>query len=568
MQTVDSSALLDSVIEGLHSCAQRLGIEAYCQNIRDLVEWRLRGSTHVVFCGEFNRGKSSIINTLLDISICPTNALPETAVPAIIEYGPKLTARVEYVNRPPVSIEPTIAALEQFSAMSGTVLDQVHHIHFTVPAKLLQSGLVLVDTPGVNDLSRQRTDITYGFLPLADAAVIVLDAAAPVTRSESTFLTSTVLPTAFERLLFVLGKADRLDDEELDESLEGARQRLQLIPGVGRVDPLPVATSGRGIPEFREKLLAINKESLKNREAQTRRRLALLIDDILHEAESRAIEDKLKPEQRIKFRFEIQKSTSEIALRHSQVSKYIDRFGRETLQTLVNQSLTACHRQLRSELLHSLDLLESRIGDFTRKQVPYRVSQCLQQWAAVKGPELHAFLTRFTDRVSRDYAAAFSAPLESVRMRAAVDFPEVSVRPAAEETNRVREMIVQHLLPASIPMAAGYLLFGPFGLIGGSILGRVAEARLNEKRLAEQKTEAAAWINQFLEETFRNFSSGLSASLSAWFDELSRLLESDAVMRIKMIEGRSTTGNGNADLLEVCDRLRGLKRLLEEGSNE
>jgi hypothetical protein len=47
---------------------------------------------------------------------------------------------------------------------------------------------LLVDTPGVNDLSLQRADITYSYIPRADAVLFLLDAGQILKESERVFL--------------------------------------------------------------------------------------------------------------------------------------------------------------------------------------------------------------------------------------------------------------------------------------------------------------------------------------------------------------------------------------------
>ena len=50
-----------------------------------------------------------------------------------------------------------------------------------MPAPFLKNGVTVVDTPGVNDINEQRADITYGYIPRADAAVFLLDASQILT---------------------------------------------------------------------------------------------------------------------------------------------------------------------------------------------------------------------------------------------------------------------------------------------------------------------------------------------------------------------------------------------------
>jgi hypothetical protein len=46
----------------------------------------------VLVVGEFKKGKSALINALLNARVCPVDADLATAVPTMIRYGPRLTA--------------------------------------------------------------------------------------------------------------------------------------------------------------------------------------------------------------------------------------------------------------------------------------------------------------------------------------------------------------------------------------------------------------------------------------------------------------------------------------------
>jgi hypothetical protein len=94
---------------------------------------------------------------------------------------------------------------------------------------LLENQLTIVDTPGVNDINEQRAEITYGYLPRADAAVFLLDATQILTASERQFLEERILRSTRDRLLFVVAKADLLSEAELTETLAFARKHLAAI---------------------------------------------------------------------------------------------------------------------------------------------------------------------------------------------------------------------------------------------------------------------------------------------------------------------------------------------------
>src|SRR4029078_10659829 len=99
----------------------------------------------------------------------------------------------------------------------------IHHVEITHPSPLLANRLTIVDTPGVNDINEQRVEITYGYLPRADASVFLLDATQILSARERMFLEEGIRRSTRERLLFVVAKADLLDEKELEEALAFAR---------------------------------------------------------------------------------------------------------------------------------------------------------------------------------------------------------------------------------------------------------------------------------------------------------------------------------------------------------
>ncbi|MFU8803536.1 MAG: dynamin family protein [Bradymonadaceae bacterium] len=93
------------------------------------------------------------------------------------------------------------------------------------------NNLILVDTPGVNDISRQKVEITYGYVPRADVILYVLDATQVLKKSEVTFIRDRLLKANRSRIIFVLGKVDALSPDEATEVEDYARQRLEALIG-------------------------------------------------------------------------------------------------------------------------------------------------------------------------------------------------------------------------------------------------------------------------------------------------------------------------------------------------
>lgn len=108
------------------------------------------------------------------------------------------------------------------------------HAVINYPHPLLQAGLVVVDTPGLNAIGAEP-ELTLGLLPTAHAIVFVLAADAGVTRSDLAIWKEHLDDAALERFV-VLNKIDTLADpllseSEVDEQVE--RQRLQTAQTLG-----------------------------------------------------------------------------------------------------------------------------------------------------------------------------------------------------------------------------------------------------------------------------------------------------------------------------------------------
>jgi hypothetical protein len=102
----------------------------------------LRPVPRLVLCGEFNTGKSSIVNLLLGCDVLPTAVLPSTRLPTFLRYAPDL--RIEAVLEK--------GGREQITADAIETLERgdISHFEIGMPSAVLRDIEVL-DTPGFAD---------------------------------------------------------------------------------------------------------------------------------------------------------------------------------------------------------------------------------------------------------------------------------------------------------------------------------------------------------------------------------------------------------------------------------
>jgi GTPase SAR1 family protein len=167
---------------------------------------------HIVVLGEFNHGKSTFVNALLGHDVLPTGITPTTAAINQVLHAPVPRARVILTSGTDIALTP--AEIKEWVTVAGGRADEVAYVELGYPCDILKDNVVLVDTPGVNDLNEQRAEVTYGYVPRADAVLFLLDAGQALKDSERGFLASHILDGTRERLIFVLGKMDLLSEDE------------------------------------------------------------------------------------------------------------------------------------------------------------------------------------------------------------------------------------------------------------------------------------------------------------------------------------------------------------------
>ena len=218
----ERKAAIRGVLADLATAAEAAGLPSVARDVRETRLPKLDDERFtVVVLGEFNHGKSTFINALLGAPVLPTGITPTTAVLSHISQGAKVGATLvmESGDRKAIDVKKlgewlTVEGLAEKKAGQG-----IHHVELTHPATILDERLTIVDTPGVNDINEQRAEITYGYLPRADAAVFLLDATQILSASERQFLEERILRSSRDRLIFVVAKADLLDAAELEETL-------------------------------------------------------------------------------------------------------------------------------------------------------------------------------------------------------------------------------------------------------------------------------------------------------------------------------------------------------------
>ena len=295
---------------------EELGANPVAEEARELAARVADGRFYVACIGQFKRGKSTLINALIGAPILPVGFIPVTAVPTVIRFGERESARVRGGDGSWREIAVRDLGEYVSEEHNPENAKRIAGVEVFVPSPLLASGMCLVDTPGLGSVFTGNTAATESFIPHIDAALVVIGADPPLAGEELALVEA--VGRNVEDLIVVINKADRTTKEERAAAAEFTRQLLdkrlkrpvgpvfevsaaerlhnrgpergwvnllaaleQLVEGSGR--RLIHAACGRGLERLGEQLLAViseEREALERPLEESERRIAALKESL------------------------------------------------------------------------------------------------------------------------------------------------------------------------------------------------------------------------------------------------------------------------------------------------
>ena len=258
---------------------------------------------NVAFVAEFSRGKSELINAIFfadykkrllpstagRTTMCPTELLYDASRPPSIQLLPIATragnvTTTEYKRYPdewttlPLDVDSADAMLDMLQRVSETQrvtkdeaekyglyraqdadslltvdaegmveIPRWRHAIINFPHPLLQKGLVILDTPGLNAIGTEP-ELTLNLLPSAHAIIFILAADTGVTKSDIEVWRNHIAPMqgGHRGRLVVLNKIDSQWDDlktqrEIDAEIQGQVVSSAALLGLESAQIYPVS---------------------------------------------------------------------------------------------------------------------------------------------------------------------------------------------------------------------------------------------------------------------------------------------------------------------------------------
>jgi small GTP-binding protein len=533
----------------LASDAQRPAAEEILARTR---ERRLR----VLVAGEAKRGKSTLLNRLLDRDLLPTGVLPVTAISTTVRYGDADELRVRYLDgrterhrldelarfvTERANPENTLRVADVEAVLSG--------------GRLAGHPVELVDTPGTGSVFEHNTKAAQDAYAGLDAVVLVVSASPPMSAAEHTLLHEVSRHAV--RTFLVINKADQLTADELAETVEFTASLSK--EASSELFPMSARDADGGFVAFRAAFESYLAERAEQDSALALRGHLLRLAQGMHD--EAAVELRAVELARGTGRARLAAFDEHLAGLAAQAGELADRCHaterrlRRELGDQARELITALVRQARAEVASALEPIESaaEVEQHGRQLVADTVGPAVLEWRDARARDLAQQLAGLLELIEAERLRH----LESLR------------RSARDELGLNLGATVEPL-----PLHSGRLFWLDFApppaieLPGARLLrahGPGAARRARERVLAEipeltdkQVGRARGDLQQRLGETVRQLVAALRLHHA---DTLTRL--HDALTRARDA-GERDSAQADAELDRLRDRLSRIDAVLAD----
>ena len=390
----------------------------------------------ILVLGEFKRGKSTFINALLGKSILPMDVLPETATINALMYNEEPKLSVVYNDGSTEKGEVSYEYLSQFSAQNDkNIAHKVKYIKIGYPLDLLENRIVLVDTPGVSDMDEQRCDVTYQFLPTANAVIFLLDANSPLKKTEHDFIVNRILPLGVSNILFLLNKYDDFDDEEEDDDLVAEVQlsidkmfadakaniktakvypfsAKQALKGLETNNPALIKESYLEL--VREKLndMIFNGDIEQDKVDIYKHHLLAILDRLTNELINDKKIKQASQEELQDVISALNKLVDEKEHSKQNITGYIDE-SKTKIRNMTTKSLKFFQKKLEDDILDMVKTYESdNFKNFIEITITKRIQKSLESWTGLYSPKIDKLLKQLEYELARGVSTYFNQQIQ------------------------------------------------------------------------------------------------------------------------------------------------------------
>ncbi|MBT3464775.1 hypothetical protein HN451_07310, partial [archaeon] len=464
----------------------------------------------------------------------------------------------------------------------------VKYIEIAYPIDYLKDGTTFVDTPGVNDMDQQRRDVTYGYMPNSDAVIFLFDIEAPFRKSEKKFLEERVLKSNVAQLFFVANKCDRLDDDEIDHSINEINKNLSYLYPEHEFEVYPLSArnalkmrlennesgvSRNLFKDFEDKIKTFiqgsEKIELKFKMFETQ--YNELVKQFSEEIDIQLNILDLSVGELENTKKLIKQSEGKFYKAFEKLLKYIDQQNL-ALKQRIESSLIKDYKNKEEAFIHEIDLQKGNIKEYAEKHLNYNVEKSMKTWVEQSQPFIDQNIKAIISKVLDGYRKYFSKTpiINSLHNNSLTPSSSNSI----QKIELTEDYNIENISKGS--MAAGAIVLGGMAIMtgglslaalipayaGGSISKNLVGGHFSKKQIETQKKELLIILPEILAKAYESLRKNTLQTLDNSIIEVKTSLNNDFNRTIEDIK-ETIENNINEKNKDQAGNYRKIKHLKE-----
>lgn len=330
---------------------------------------------HLGIIGEFNAGKSTLLNSLLGKNIVATSSRPCTPVPIYIQGSEIEQLKVNFTDS-----TSRLVPLSEYAVYTteGEGPQGVKDLEMAVNSPLLKdNNITLIDTPGINSINSKHTEVTLSSLKDMHAAILLIYSKQPGSKSTIEFLQQAA--SHIDKIFICISKSDFLSQDQLERVVRDLPGRLSKSSGlqIDKVWPIHIADDGAGqdmelfLQEIQAFMIGEWYKIISKDLSKTLVEYSLKASDLLS--------DRLSLHEKIFFEY-MQSNPTDFSLVASMlrtaVAERIDRdFPIGQFEKPVSNEARLCYEKIRAQLLTDINPNGKLFGIFDKRTTKQEAQQ-------------------------------------------------------------------------------------------------------------------------------------------------------------------------------------------------
>ena len=402
------------------------------------------------FIGRFSSGKSSLLNALMRETILPTGRVETTAALTIIGYASQPEAIVKYRDGNTAVINITDVAEFTHSKIEETE-DSIETIDIKMPLDLLQGGLTIVDSPGMDTIVNNHVTLAQYLIKEALLVVYVMSGAPSQFDME-------IMRQLQKNGVGIIAVRTHLDDIKSEEEsfMEVMANDETILSKLDeKVEYFALSTQLDATGAAKEERIRfenyLKKNIVKKLDEVYSNRLSKRLDRIaIHFIEDLSKKRELSLRNISKTKAEIEKDLLSIENAKLRVEKSITDIKEvltkeksRALSNTISDTELACENAAPKFKKKISSLLDSVTGDMKQKaeKVELLFQQSLAEFSQELGKTVTSQIMDWANKSSKDIESDFTKISETLKMSAIEFDPEFNMDIVANIVDRQESLL-------------------------------------------------------------------------------------------------------------------------------